>query len=139
MWHLDLSRKLRFKSEPDLNPWPMESQCVCFYSSFNLGLASLLVCFLIQFWGPWSSILIIGIKLFIIFMAWRSGNFVFSWLYYVILLRNVWSFCLTMHLKKKKKSPMLQCWNSNRTISPIFPPTLKKKKKICSHGNAALS
>lgn len=42
-------------------------------------------------------------------------------------------------LKKKKKSPMLQCWNSNRTISPIFPPTLKKKKKICSHGNAALS
>lgn len=60
-------------------------------------------------------------------MAWRSANFVSSWLYYVILLRNVWSLCLTMHFKKK--SPVLQCLNSSRTASLIFPH-LRKKKSV---------
>lgn len=76
MWYPDLSRKLRCKSEPNLNPWPWNLS-VYFYSSLNLGLASLLVCFLIQFWGRWSSILITGIELFM-FHGMKMSKFCFS-------------------------------------------------------------
>lgn len=132
MRHVDGSRKFMFKPEPDLNPWPVGSKCVYFYSSLNLGLGSLLVCFLVLFGGPWSSVLIIGIKLFIIFMAWRSANFAFFLAVTCYLtLRNVWSLCLTMHLKKTKNTVVQQCWNPNRTtllifLTPLPPPSFLK-------------